>query len=78
MATEDTSHNRDGASNDRNYLGELNFDGDELQSGCGNSERTGGTLQAQGAASGKLTPPAEIRSDSSGPSDPADGGKQPS
>ena len=78
MATEDNSHRRDGASNDRNYRGELNFDDDELQSGRGNSERSGDTWQAQGADGGKLAPPAEILSDRSGPSDPADGGKQPS
>ena len=78
MATEENSRSRDGASNDRNYRGELNFDDDELQSGRGNSERTSGTWQAQGADSGKLAPPADILSDRIGPSDSANGGKQPS
>ena len=78
MATEDNSHSRDGASNDRNYRGELNLDDDELQLGRGNSERTDGTWQAKCADSGKLAPPAEILSDRNGPSDPTDGGKQSS
>jgi hypothetical protein len=58
----------------------LNFDDDELMSGRGNNERTGGTWAAQGADSGKLAPPSEIMSDRNGPSDP-DGGsdrKKPS
>lgn len=48
----------------------LNFDDDELMSGRGNNERTGGTWEAQGADSGKLAPPREIMSNRNGPSDP--------
>ena len=47
----------------------LNFDDDEVMSGRGNNERTGGTWAAQGADSGKLAPPREILSDRNGPSD---------
>ena len=47
----------------------LNFDDDEVMSGRGNNERTGGTWEAQGADSGKLAPPREILSDRNGPSD---------
>jgi hypothetical protein len=54
----------------------LNFDDDELSSGRGNTERTGGTWAAQGADSGKLAPPREILSDRNGPSDSGDGGKK--
>ena len=78
MATQDNSHHRDGASNDRNYRGELKFEDDELQSDRGSSERTGGTWQAQGVDSGTLAPPAVILSDRSGSIDPSDSGKQPS
>jgi hypothetical protein len=48
----------------------LNFDDDEVMSGRGNNERTGGTWDAKGADSGKLAPPGEIMSDRNGPSDP--------
>ena len=81
----------DGASNDRNYRGEgagktdgdmLDFDDDEVMSGRGNNQRTGGTWAAEGADSGKLAPPREILSDRNGPSDidsgGGSGGKQPS
>lgn len=54
----------------------LNFDDDEVMSGRGNNERTGGTWAAQGADSGKLGPPREIMSDRNGPSDPDSGGKK--
>jgi hypothetical protein len=47
----------------------LNFDDDEVMSGRGNNQRTGGTWAAQGADSGKLAPPREILSDRNGPSD---------
>ena len=47
----------------------LNFDDDEIMSGRGNTERTGGTWAAQGADSGKLAPPRGIMSDRNGPSD---------
>ncbi|MDB5945703.1 MAG: hypothetical protein JWQ33_729 [Ramlibacter sp.] len=57
----------------------LNFDDDELMSGRGNNERTGGTWNAQGADSGRLAPPREIMSDRNGPSDPdRDRAKKPS
>jgi hypothetical protein len=58
----------------------LNFDDDELMSGRGNNQRTGGTWAAQGADSGKLAPPREIMSDRNGPSDPESGSgkKRPS
>ena len=58
----------------------LNFDDDEVMSGRGNNQRTGGTWDAHGADSGKLGPPREIMSDRNGPSD-NDGGtarKRPS
>ena len=47
----------------------LNFDDDEVMSGHGNSQRTGGTWDAQGADSGRLAPPREMLSDRNGPSD---------
>lgn len=57
----------------------LNFDDDEVMSGRGNNERTGGTWDAHGADSGKLAPPGEILSDRNGPSDSGTGGgKRPS
>jgi hypothetical protein len=57
----------------------LNFDDDEVMSGRGNNERTGGTWNAQGADSGKLAPPSEIMSNRNGPSDPdRDRAKKPS
>ena len=58
----------------------LNFDDDEVMSGRGNNERTGGTWAAQGADSGRLAPPREILSDRNGPSDNDSGGgkKRPS
>ena len=57
----------------------LNFDDDEVMSGRGNNERTGGTWAAEGADSGKLAPPREIMSDRNGPSDTGNGGgKRPS
>jgi hypothetical protein len=52
----------------------LNFDDGEVMSGRGNNQRTGGTWAAQGADSGRLTPPREIMSDRNGPSDPDRGG----
>ncbi|GAC1603061.1 MAG: hypothetical protein NVS3B2_07240 [Ramlibacter sp.] len=54
----------------------LNFDDDEVMSGRGNNERTGGTWQAQGADSGKLAPPREMLSDRNGPSDPDRDGRK--
>ena len=48
---------------------QLNFDDDEVMSGRGNNQRTGGTWGATGADSGKLAPPSEIMSDRNGPSD---------
>jgi len=55
----------------------LNFDDDEVMSGRGN-QRNGGTWAAEGADSGKLSPPGEIMSDRNGPSDTDSGGTKPS
>jgi hypothetical protein len=81
MADQKDSTTGNGASNDRDYRGDdmLNFDDDEVMSGRGNNERTGGTWNAQGADSGKLAPPSEIMSNRNGPSDPdRDRAKKPS
>jgi hypothetical protein len=48
----------------------LNFDDDEIYSGRGKEQRTGGTANAPGGDSGRLGPPGEQLSDSNGPSDP--------
>jgi hypothetical protein len=48
----------------------LNFDDDEIYSGRGNTQRTGGTTPATGGDSGRLGPPSEQLSDSNLPSDP--------
>lgn len=50
--------------------GPLNFDdGTDMGHPRGNTQREGGTWQAEGADSGALKPPAEILSDRNGPSD---------
>lgn len=50
--------------------GPLNFDdGTDMGHPRGNTQREGGTWQAEGADSGSLKPPAEILSDRNGPSD---------
>jgi hypothetical protein len=68
-----------GAADEAPMAGEmLNFDDDEVMSGRGNNERTGGTWAAQGADSGRLAPPREIMSDRNGPSDPDRNSKKPS
>ena len=56
----------------------LNFDDDEVMSGRGNHQRTGGTWDAHGADSGKLAPPRAIMSDRNGPSDGGSGSDKPS
>ena len=48
----------------------LNFDDDEIYSGRGKEQRTGGTANAPGGDSGRLGPPGEQLSDNNGPSDP--------
>jgi hypothetical protein len=64
-----------GAADEAPMAGDmLNFDDDEVMSGRGNNERTGGTWEAQGADSGRLAPPREILSNRNGPSDPDRGG----
>ena len=50
--------------------GSVNLDDDDELRPRGNTTRTGGTWQAQGGDSGALDKPAEIQSDSIGPSDP--------
>ena len=50
--------------------GPLNFDdGTDMGHPRGNTAREGGTWQAQGADSGEIKPPAEVLSDTNGPSD---------
>lgn len=54
--------------------GPLNFDdGTDMGHPRGNTQREGGTWQAEGADSGSLRPPAEILSDRNGPSDRKNG-----
>ncbi|WP_159910947.1 serine/threonine protein kinase [Pantoea sp. 18069] len=50
--------------------GPLNFeDGTDMGHPRGNTAREGGTWQAEGGDSGDLKPPAEVLSDTNGPSD---------
>ena len=68
-----------GAADEAPMAGDmLNFDDDEVMSGRGNNERTGGTWAAEGADSGELAPPREIMSDRNGPSDARGDKKRPS
>ncbi|SDM36575.1 hypothetical protein SAMN05428957_10531 [Oryzisolibacter propanilivorax] len=61
-----TAHSFDDIPND----GPLNFDdGTTMEHPRGNTERTGGTWDDEGADSGDLAPPAEIMSDRVEPSD---------
>ena len=51
--------------------GPLNFDdGTDMGHPRGNTARQGGTWEADGADEGDLKPPAELMSDTNGPSDP--------
>ena len=50
--------------------GPLNFDdGTDMGHPRGNTAREGGTWQAEGGDSGDIKPPAEVLSDTNGPSD---------